>query len=127
LTRVYAAADVFAFPSMVGGIGVAVCEAMATGLPVITTDGDVVIRHGIDGLVVRERDVEHLAVTLRELASDPERRTELGIGASQRVKLFTRQSFRRTLVDVYNSIIPPVAAVLEPQSQGPHADAPARP
>jgi starch synthase len=105
LERVYASADVFAFPSMVGGIGVAVCEAMATGLPVITSDGDVVLRHGIDGLVVGERDVDGLIAALRALAADYEQRKALGVSASQRVKLFTREGFRRALAEVYASTL----------------------
>jgi len=101
LGRAYASADVFAFPSMVGGIGVAVCEAMCTGLPVITSDGDVVIRDGIDGLVVGERDVDRLVAALQALAADRAQRRALGISASERIKLFTREGFRRALGKVY--------------------------
>lgn len=104
LARAYEAADVFAFPSMVGGIGVAVCEAMATGLAVITTDGDVVLRDAVDGCVVPERDAESLASALENLAADRERRMDLGRSASRRVKLFTREAFRRNVIDAYRSL-----------------------
>ena len=58
MEQVYADADVLVFPSLVGGIGLVCYEAMATALPVITSDGDVVIRDGLDGLSIPLADLE---------------------------------------------------------------------
>ena len=41
LVRLYRAADVFAFPSVVEGFGLAAIEALAGGLPVVASDLDV--------------------------------------------------------------------------------------
>jgi glycosyltransferase involved in cell wall biosynthesis len=59
LVRLYKAADVFVFPSLVETFGIVLVEAMAAGLPVITTDGPGcrdIIRSGTDGLMVPVTD-----------------------------------------------------------------------
>jgi glycosyltransferase involved in cell wall biosynthesis len=77
------------FPSLVGGIGLVCYEAMATGLPVITSDGDVVIRDGVDGLSVPLADIGGWQQALTALAADRERRRTLGAAGAERVKAFT--------------------------------------
>ena len=54
LAGLYRQADVFVFPTLIEGLGMVVLEAMATGLPVITTPNGPadVVRDGIDGFVV---------------------------------------------------------------------------
>ena len=97
-------ADVLVFPSLVGGIGVAVYEAMATGLPVITTDGDLVIRDGVDGCSVRSDDERGWRDALVGLAANPSRRASLGAAAAERVRRFTWERYRKGLQEVYREI-----------------------
>ena len=66
-----------------GRAGVVCYEAMATGMPVITSDGDVIIRDGVDGLVAPTHDVERWRLILRKLAADRDYR--LAIGAAARI------------------------------------------
>ena len=101
---VYADADVLVFPSLVGGIGLVCYEAMATGLPVITSDGDVVIRDGIDGLSVPLADIGGWQQALTALAADRERRRTLGAAGAERVKAFTWDVYRRGIVGAYEAI-----------------------
>jgi glycosyltransferase-like protein len=59
LERLYRAADVLAFPSLSEGFGLVVLEAMASGLPVVASDIDVVrgfLCHGQDGLLAPAAD-----------------------------------------------------------------------
>ncbi len=61
--------DLFLLPSLEEGISNAVIEAMALGLPVISTDcgGMVeVIRHGENGFIVPVRDPESMADTIQK-------------------------------------------------------------
>lgn len=102
--RHMAEADVFVFPSLGGGIGLAVYEAMAAGLPVITSDGDVVIRDGIDGLVIPPQDASRWAAALESLAGDPELRARLGASAAERVGTFTWANYRAGIREVYSRI-----------------------
>jgi glycosyltransferase involved in cell wall biosynthesis len=101
---VYADADVLVFPSLVGGIGLVCYEAMATGLPVITSDGDVVIRNGVDGLSVPLADMDAWRQALTDLAGDRDRRRALGAAGADRVKAFSWDVYRRGIVDAYETI-----------------------
>jgi len=70
----YRSADVFVLPTISDGFALTQLEAMAHGLPVVTTPncGDVV-NDGVDGFLVPARDASALAKALRTLAEDPER------------------------------------------------------
>ena len=81
-------ADVFLHTSCSEGISNAVLEAMATGLPVVTTDvGGMAeaVRDGIDGYLVPVRDSDATAAALVRLAGDPELRAQMGAAGRERV------------------------------------------
>lgn len=83
------AADVFVLPSVSEGISNAVLEAMATGLPIITTDAGGMreaVRDGNEGFVVPVRDVAALTDRLEELARHPELRARMGDAARARAE-----------------------------------------
>ena len=90
LPALYAAADVFVLPatSRAEAWGVVLVEAMAAGLPVISTElgtgTSVVNRDGETGRVVPPGDVMALRAALKELLFDPERRRIMGARARAR-------------------------------------------
>jgi glycosyltransferase involved in cell wall biosynthesis len=95
LARAYRRADVFVFPTLLEGMPLVVLEAMASGLPVITTrngPGDLV-RDGIDGFLVPIRDPQAIAEKLEYLRLNPEIRAEMGRSARQRALQFTWQAY----------------------------------
>lgn len=105
IERYYAEADVFAFPCMAGGIGRVVYEAMSTGLPVIVSDGDIVIRDGVDGFVCPPRETERIEALLVCLFHNRTLCAEVGRNGAERVKQFTWESYRRGVIDVYTDIL----------------------
>lgn len=81
-------ADVFLHTSSSEGISNAVLEAMATGLPIVTTDAGGMreaVRDGVDGFVVRVRDTDSAADALVSLAADPDLRARMGASGRQRI------------------------------------------
>ncbi len=76
-------ADVFCLPSLCEGSPIAICEALARGLPVITTPhADSLIRDGHNGRVVPIRDAPAIAEAIRSL-TEPSVRRELGMRSSR--------------------------------------------
>lgn len=105
LFLLYADADAFVFPSLVGGLGLVVFEAMSTGLPVIVSDGDVVIRDGIDGLVAFPQRPGALEEAIIRLYHDRDLRLFLGQNGIERAKQFSRENYRRLVVQDYQKIM----------------------
>ncbi len=86
----YAWADVFCLPSFAEGVPVVLMEAMATGLPVVTTaiaGIPELVRDGVTGRLVPPGRVDQLASALRDLADDTaDGRSALGQAARARVR-----------------------------------------
>jgi glycosyltransferase involved in cell wall biosynthesis len=81
-------ADVFVLSSVAEGISNAALEAMAVGVPVVTTAaGGMVeaVTDGVEGFVVPVRDVESLTARLRQLLSNQIQREEMGRAARARI------------------------------------------
>jgi glycosyltransferase involved in cell wall biosynthesis len=86
LARVYAAADVLVFPTLGDPHGLVVEEAMASGLPVISSEaaGDIRLRvpEGIAGYVVPPANPRLLAERMREIAVNPAATLRMGNAAA---------------------------------------------
>ncbi len=71
LERLYARASIFAFPSLDEGFGIPVLEAMARGVPVLTSNGSALREVAGDAaLLVNCHETEAVAEGLRQLAND---------------------------------------------------------
>jgi colanic acid/amylovoran biosynthesis glycosyltransferase len=84
----YATADVFALASFAEGLPVVLMEAMAMGIPCVSTfiaGIPELIRNGEDGLLVPASDVEALAQALTRLMDERELRQRLAASGRQRV------------------------------------------
>jgi glycosyltransferase involved in cell wall biosynthesis len=86
----FQAADVFVYPSLHEGSAFVTYEALASGLPVITTpNAGSVVRDGVEGRIVPIRDVEALMAAIKQLHGDPALRRTMAQAARVRAEQFT--------------------------------------
>jgi glycosyltransferase involved in cell wall biosynthesis len=83
------AADLFVLPTHYDPFGLVIIEAMASGLPVITTSragATEIMADGVDGLVLDDPDdAVALANSVMDLLGAPERRQAMGVAARETV------------------------------------------
>ena len=86
LLRLFSEADLFVFPTRGDCLPLAVMEALAAGLPVITTEVGALpeaVKHGETGWIVPVDDAAELAEAITLLAADPSLRRELSRAARE--------------------------------------------
>jgi len=90
IVEIYQQADVFVFPSLAEGSALVNYEAMACGLPVITTpNAGSVVRDGVDGFIETYSNVDNIATRLELLRSDNGLRNEMGNSGREHVQSYT--------------------------------------
>jgi glycosyltransferase involved in cell wall biosynthesis len=107
--RLLAESDVFALPSRAEGVPMALLEAMASGLPSITSPvGGIpdVFRHGVDGALVTPGNVAEIRAAMAHMISDDAARHAAGRSARERARAFDVHVYARRLADIYHRIAP---------------------
>ncbi len=101
----YAQADIFVLPSLAEGSAGVTYEALAAGLPVVTTEAaGSVVRDGIEGFIVPERDSGALAARIEELVEDRALRSRMAAAARERAKDYTWEKYAERLLAVLQAV-----------------------
>jgi glycosyltransferase involved in cell wall biosynthesis len=100
VSKLYGEADVFLLPSLCEGSATATYEALAAGLPVITTpNAGSVVRDGVDGYIVPVANAEAIVEKLELLAKDRDLLNKMSAHALQRSSEFTLEAYSRRLLE----------------------------
>lgn len=108
LPALYQSADVFVLPSTsrAESFGIVLVEAMASGLPCVTTEinsgNSFVVQNEITGLVVPPRQPEALAAALQRLQADPTLRARFGeAGRTRAINEFSVSTMVERVEQIY--------------------------
>jgi glycosyltransferase involved in cell wall biosynthesis len=94
-------ADIFVLPTLAEGMALVHLEAMACGVPVITTSHcGSVVRDEVDGFIVPARDATALADRLQQLLEDRPLRMQMGASSRERAREFTWTRYGERLLTV---------------------------
>jgi D-inositol-3-phosphate glycosyltransferase len=107
LADTYRGASAFVLSSDEEGQGIVVVEAMASGLPIVTTaciGPTELITDGVEGLLTPVGSVDHLADAIVRLSADPSRRRAMSKASRSRaVREFSLERTGARLADVYRA------------------------
>jgi glycosyltransferase involved in cell wall biosynthesis len=109
IEHAYAAADIFVFPSRYDAFGMVVSEAMACGLPVVTSrqaGASEIISNRIDGIVIPDAgDRPAWTQAIGALAADSTERARLGRAAAETARRFTWDQVARHTLALYEQAL----------------------
>lgn len=96
----YKRADLFVLPTLAEGLSGVVVEALAAGLPVITTPcAGVDIHDGIDGILVQPNNVRALTQAIVTVVSNRSLRASLSLGARNLAAQYTVELWKKRLIE----------------------------
>ncbi|MBW4439536.1 MAG: glycosyltransferase family 1 protein [Pleurocapsa minor GSE-CHR-MK-17-07R] len=108
LSEAYASADMFVFPSALETFGLVVVEAMAAGLPVVSSRvGGVrdVVQEGVTGYTFDVNDVAAMVEGVRQVAQSRERINAMGHAARAFAETQTWEAMMDEVIDLYAELI----------------------
>jgi glycosyltransferase involved in cell wall biosynthesis len=98
--------DIFAFPSLREGLGLAALEAMASGLPIITSNVHGIVDYSIDGetgFAISPNNVGAFADAVVQLLEDKEMRIKMGNHNKTSIYKFGINNIKSNMYRIYNS------------------------
>ena len=107
MVQYYAEATVAVVPSVYEGFGLPAGEAMACGVPVVSTDGGALPEVvGDAGVIVPAKNVDAMVTAIDGLLQDPERRQQLGEDGRRRIdEKFCWQVCAREMTAYYREVL----------------------
>jgi len=105
MIREFASADLFVLPSLAEGSAEATYEALACGVPVVTTrEAGSIVRDDIQGRIVPSRNAEALANAIAEIVEDRQKRERLSRAAHEQARDYTWARYGERLVEALKSL-----------------------
>ena len=106
--EIYHAADISVFPSKIEGLGLAGVEAMAAGVPLVSSNVHGILDYVIDGktgYTIDPKDVDGYAAAIHKLAESPELRESMRADCLKAVEPFEISNALRVMWDIYEEIL----------------------
>ena len=101
--------DVFVLSSLSEGTSISLLEAMASGLPSVVTEvggNPSIIDHGINGLLVKPRNINQIADSIYYLLSNDDKYDEIAIKAQEKVENnYSIQKMIDSYIDIYMKLL----------------------
>ncbi len=107
IPRILSAADCFTFPSKREGLGIAALEAMATGIPLITSDcrgTREYMKHEKNGFVCADGTAAEYAEAICRMRDNPQKRKQMSQNCLKMAKKFDIAVTDRIMRRVYSTI-----------------------
>ncbi len=111
--RYLAISDAMVFPSQREGMPVCTMEAIAMGVPVITSDSRGcrdTVRDGVDGFLLRAATLDAMTTAMTKLATDPDLRRRMSAAALAGRERFSRDAYIREQIGIYESHVAPAGS-----------------
>lgn len=108
LASAFASADIFVFPSATETFGLVLIEAMAAGLPVVTSrvgGADDVVRPGVNGYLFNVGDTRGMIEGVRAILSEPSKRRVMGRNARMFAETQAWPVMMDELITCYDDLI----------------------
>ena len=109
LKAYYRAADIFALMTVGDVWGLVINEAMACGLPVITTDkcvaGVELVKEGENGYIVKVGDDKALADRVREILQEPCKTEVMGKNSLEAIQAYTIENMAKVHMEIFKKQI----------------------
>ena len=107
LPDIYSSSDIFVLPSLSEGMSNTVLEAMACGLPIVTTDtgGSKELING-NGVILPTNDVEGITDALGKLIEDTVLRKQMGMKSRELANEFSWGAVAGQYMQLYRKIAP---------------------
>ena len=108
MQALYLEHDIFLFPSLMEGLPSVLLEAMATGMPVITTETcgmPDVVEDGVNGLLIEPGNAEAVEEAVLYLVGSVETRARLGKAAQDRVRRNSWTQSARRLETLFRHVL----------------------
>lgn len=104
LNSYYQKADIFVYPSLHEGSALAVYEALACGLPTITTfNTGSIVRDKKDGFIIPIKDSNAIKNKILLLMHNSSLRNQMSLNARNRAKEYTWEKYRKRLVKIMHA------------------------
>jgi glycosyltransferase involved in cell wall biosynthesis len=106
LPALYSGAALFVFPSLYEGFGLPLLEAMACGVPVISSDASSLPEvTGEASIMLSPDDQEGWSREMIDLLKDPDRRTEMVASGFLQARRFSWQESARNVTKIYRNLL----------------------